>query len=105
MNKISTTTTIGMAQINVTRGDIAANLETHYAVIDEAYKYGVDVLIFPELSLTGYEPDLAQSLAIDVDSNILAELKLKAIRYNMTIMVGAPKLTNSSKPEVALFIC
>lgn len=93
-----------MAQLSVKRGDILANLKKHYDLIDEAYKYGVDVLIFPELSLTGYEPDLAQSLAIDVDTNILDELKVKAIRYNMTIMVGAPKLTSDSKPQIALFI-
>lgn len=104
MNKISATTNIGMAQINVKRGDIDANLKTHYAVIDEAHKHSVDVLIFPELSLTGYEPDLAQSLAIEVNSNILDDLKAKAIRYNMTIMVGAPKLTNTDQPLVALFI-
>lgn len=46
--------TLALAQINTRLGDVQANLEKHLAVISEARAAGVDLLLFPELSLTGY---------------------------------------------------
>ncbi len=46
--------TLALAQINTRLGDVSANLEKHLAVADEACGQGADLLIFPELSLTGY---------------------------------------------------
>jgi NAD+ synthase (glutamine-hydrolysing) len=46
--------TLALAQINTKLGDVAANLETHREYIDKARDAGVNLLIFPELSLTGY---------------------------------------------------
>lgn len=52
--------TLGMAQIKTVLGDVKANLEKHLAYIDDAKKQGVDLLCFPELSLSGYSlQDLA----------------------------------------------
>lgn len=45
---------IALAQINTYLGDVDANLEKHLAVIKQAHAAGVDLLVFPELSLTGY---------------------------------------------------
>ncbi len=53
---------IALAQINTRLGDVAANLEKHLAIAREAR--GADLLIFPELSLTGYVlQDLTSSVA------------------------------------------
>lgn len=46
--------TLALAQINTRLGDVEANLEKHLALVREARKLGADLLIFPELSLTGY---------------------------------------------------
>lgn len=46
--------TLALAQINTRLGDVGANLEKHLALIDEARARGADLLLFPELSLTGY---------------------------------------------------
>ena len=46
--------TLGLAQINTHLGDVNANLEKHLRLIREAGEQGVDLLVFPELSLTGY---------------------------------------------------
>lgn len=54
---------IGMAQITPILGDVAANLAIHLQSIEEAAESGVELLIFPELSLTGYQ---LQDLAFDV---------------------------------------
>jgi predicted amidohydrolase len=45
---------IALAQINTHLGDVPANLEKHIALIKEADAAGSDLLVFPELSLTGY---------------------------------------------------
>lgn len=46
--------TIGLAQINTQLGDVNANLEKHLALVKEARSVGADLILFPELSLTGY---------------------------------------------------
>ncbi|SIO41648.1 Predicted amidohydrolase [Rhodovulum sp. ES.010] len=46
--------TLGAAQFASATGDIAANLDRHRAAIAEARGRGVDVLVFPELSLVGH---------------------------------------------------
>jgi len=56
---------IALAQINTCLGNVPANLEKHMAFIREARQSGADLLVFPELSLTGYVlQDLAASVAM-----------------------------------------
>jgi predicted amidohydrolase len=56
--------TVALAQINTHLGDVDANLEHHMALIDEARHKGADLVLFPELSLTGYVlQDLAPTVA------------------------------------------
>jgi predicted amidohydrolase len=52
---------VAAAQIECRPGDVSANIGLHLAAIDEARGLGVDVLVFPELSLTDYmtAPDAA----------------------------------------------
>lgn len=45
---------LALAQINTKLGDVRFNLEKHLSLIDQSIKDGVDLLVFPELSLTGY---------------------------------------------------
>jgi predicted amidohydrolase len=49
-----TTLTLGLAQLNTKLGDVPCNLEKHLAYIDQAAAQGAQLLLFPELSLTGY---------------------------------------------------
>jgi predicted amidohydrolase len=46
--------TVGIAQINVKLGDLEANLAKHLEYVERAKEAGASLLIFPELSLTGY---------------------------------------------------
>ena len=56
--------TLALAQINTRLGDVEANLDKHLTLIDEARGRGADLVLFPELSLTGYGlQDLASSVA------------------------------------------
>ncbi|MGD8455878.1 MAG: nitrilase-related carbon-nitrogen hydrolase [Anaerolineales bacterium] len=45
---------IALAQIDTTLGNIHANLEKHLDFIHRAKAEGADLVVFPELSLTGY---------------------------------------------------
>ncbi len=59
-----TTLRLGLAQIKTKLGDVCANLEHHLEYVDQAVEQGVQLLVFPELSLTGYAvQDLAPTLA------------------------------------------
>lgn len=61
--------TLALAQINTRLGDVKANLEKHLAMIGEARAVGADLLVFPELSLTGYVlQDLTPTVANRPDS-------------------------------------
>jgi predicted amidohydrolase len=46
--------TVGLAQIDCRLGDVAENVERHLRWIERAREREVDLLVFPELSLTGY---------------------------------------------------
>ena len=58
-----------MAQFSPGLGDVPRNLEKMIAFAREAEKDGVDLLVYPELSLTGYMlKDLVSDCAIDLAS-------------------------------------
>jgi predicted amidohydrolase len=46
--------TVAAASIPVRQADVAANLETHVVAIREASAAGCDLVVFPELSVTGH---------------------------------------------------
>ena len=60
MAKIS----IAAAQTIPVKGNIAENIKRHEKLIKYAAEKEVDILLFPELSLTGYEMELASDLSM-----------------------------------------
>jgi len=46
--------TLALAQTNTVLGNVQCNLEKHLELVDQAHNNGAELLIFPELSLTGY---------------------------------------------------
>jgi len=81
---------IALAQIQPVKGDIAANIELHKKNIELAIAQGVALIVFPELSLTGYEPELANDLAIDEDDNRLDTFQQISDTNKIAIAIGAP---------------
>jgi NAD+ synthase (glutamine-hydrolysing) len=78
---------IALAQINTHLGDVQANLEKHLSIVQEAH--GADLLIFPELSLTGYVlQDLVASVAHHPDSEDPVFKPLLEASQNLDIIVG-----------------
>ena len=67
--------TVGLAQLDVALGDRERNLERHRQWVKQAAGAGVELLVFPELSLTGYFlKDLVSESAIRLDDPMLREL-------------------------------
>jgi predicted amidohydrolase len=57
--------TLGLAQIKTVLGDVQLNLAKHLDYIERARKQGVNLICFPELSLTGYSlQDLTDEVAM-----------------------------------------
>ena len=66
---------IALAQIAPRLGALAENLAHHHALLETARGQGADLVVFPELGLTGYQlQDLASEVAMRLDDPRLAEL-------------------------------
>ena len=97
---------IGLAQLPVVKGDIAHNLAQHVQMIEQSAASGADVLVFPELSLTGYELELAQTLALPRASKVFAALSHAAVRHNLVIIAGGfLQSPRGIKPTIGAVVC
>ena len=85
-----TALTLAAAQSMCIAGDVPANIQRHLSLMRAAAERGVQVLVFPELSLTGYEPSLAAGLAIVPEDGVLAPLREMARELRLTTVVGMP---------------
>jgi predicted amidohydrolase len=78
---------IGLGQLAPGLGLLDENIDAHSRVIDEARGSGVDLLVFPELGLTGYLlQDLNAEVAMRADDPRL--LALAAQSAGMSVVIG-----------------
>lgn len=85
---MATHLTVGLAQIDCRLGVVEANLERHLQKIAQAREHKVDLLLFPELSLTGYRLlHLTSRVAIRIDHSPVVE-RLRKAAEGMSIIVG-----------------
>jgi predicted amidohydrolase len=75
-------------------GAFSANLKKHLALVRSAASHGADVVFFPELSLTGYEPRLAKELANQHLEAALQDFQRYSDEFEITIGVGLPLLAS-----------
>lgn len=85
-----TSWTIAAAQSGSRPGDIAWNIQHHLEFIQQAALLHVDLLMFPELSLTGYELPLMAALALSLDDERLQPFSRAAQQHQMGISIGMP---------------
>jgi predicted amidohydrolase len=82
---------LGLAQINTHLGDVPANLVKHLEYIERAAAEGVQLLVFPELSLTGYGLlDLVPSVVRRPEPGdpVFGPLLEASQRHNLDLAVG-----------------
>jgi predicted amidohydrolase len=94
---------IAAAQIASIRGDAPANIARHLALAELAAAQGAGMVIFPELSLTGYQPIIADEVAMLEDDPRLHPLQALADSRRITLCVGAP-LVAGDKPTISLLV-
>ncbi|MEB0046670.1 MULTISPECIES: carbon-nitrogen hydrolase family protein [unclassified Pseudomonas] len=93
-----TTLCIAAAQSISIAGNLEANIAWHQRFIQVAAEQGVQLLVFPELSLTGYERGCAAELAIAPDAEVLQPLRDFAREAGVTAVVGMPIRPSEHSP-------
>jgi len=81
---------LGVAQIKPKRGDIESNIELHKEMIFLALTKGVSAIFFSELSITGYEPELAEGLKVNQQEKKFEIFQKISNEKEITIGIGAP---------------
>jgi NAD+ synthase (glutamine-hydrolysing) len=77
---------IALAQLAPRLGDLEANLETHRRILTDARAQHADLVIFPELGLTGYLlQDLNAEVAMGLDDPRLAALVAETVGLSAVI--------------------
>lgn len=88
-----------IAVVNMTPGSKKANLLKMESLIQDAYLNQVEMLLFPEMCLTGYDmyisPDVSQDKKIEMaetlDGPSVKRIEKLAEKYNMYIIFGMPE--------------
>ena len=92
--------TIAAAQSTSVPLDVPANVHEHLRFAEAAADHSVQWLVFPELSLTGYELAAMPGLVLHAGHALLAPLREAASRTGMAITVGAPVDSGSALPSI-----
>ena len=76
-------------QFSPALGNISKNVEYHVEKINEAVEDKKDLIIFPELSLSGYQlKDIVYDIALPPDDELFN--RFKVLSRNIDIVIGAP---------------
>ncbi len=78
------------AQVAARPGRLAESVEAHLRLAEQAADEGAALVVFPELSLTGYRDTLTAGDAIEPGDPALEPLADLARRRGITIVAGAP---------------
>ena len=82
---------ICLTQLQSLKNNWAHNLTQHLQLIRQAVAHQVDLVVFPELSLTNYEPTTARHWALPLDHyERLAPLQQLASQQHVVLGVGTP---------------
>jgi NAD+ synthase (glutamine-hydrolysing) len=81
--------TVALAQTYPKLGDVPANLEAHLQQVAQAADQGADLVIFPEMSLTGYQVmDMVPELAIRAEADDAIFRQMLQASHRADVMFG-----------------
>ncbi|MBR0330049.1 MAG: NAD(+) synthase, partial [Alistipes sp.] len=97
---------VAAAVPHVAVADCATNLKHILALAEKAVQRGVEIIAFPELSLTAYTCGdlLLQPALLDATEEALAQLVKRSRKLPLVMLVGAPLRHNSAIYNCALVI-
>lgn len=100
--------TIAIAQIESSFGNIEGNVEKIVGYIETAGKEGAKLIIFPELSVTGYPPDFESfdmwKIAEPIPGPTTNLLKKKAEELGIEIIVGLLEVDDGAIFDTAVLV-
>jgi len=76
-------------------GNIGNNLTDHYRFINMAADFGSELIVFPEMSVTGYLREDAYKFAFTENDKRLEEFKRLSAEKKIIIIAGAPLKINT----------
>ncbi len=86
---------ICLAQLNPTLGDLEYNTEKALAVVFKAKKRNVDLVVFPEMFISGYQlQDLVLKEQFLSDVKLCLKEMCDKVSEGPTILIGAPEIEN-----------
>ena len=92
INKSNSRINVCLAQTDPKMGDLEKNIENHINIISSAKNKGAEIVIFPELSLTGYFlKDSVYDLGVDINSDeaaVFQPLYKISEELNITVIAG-----------------
>lgn len=86
---------ICLAQTKSIKGKLTVNLDHHLEIIENARGLNLDLIIFPELSLTGYEPTMVHKTALKMEDPIMNPFQKIANSNAINIAIGVPLKSES----------
>lgn len=87
--------TLAVAQSIAQPGNLAQSIQDHLRLAQRAAEQGAQLVIFPELSLTGYDRGLTPDDALTPADPRLQPLQALADKHDMLIIAGAPILSSA----------
>jgi len=94
---------ICIAQTQAVKGKVSVNIENHFQLIKKALTLDADLVVFPELSVTGYEPSLAKKLATTIENIIFNKFQLMSDTHDISIVIGMP-MNTAQGVHISMFI-
>ena len=81
---------IALVQLQCRAGQVLHNRSRHLDILQKAASLKADFMLFPELSLTGYEPTLVNQLAMLPDDPLLEPFSVLSRQHNLSFGIGCP---------------
>jgi predicted amidohydrolase len=85
---------LSVAQLQTVKGDVWVNTAKHELLIQQAVTAQADAIFFPELSITGYEPELAKELATTQADERFNRFEQLSKMHHITIGIGMPTVSD-----------
>lgn len=92
---------IALVQVRCEKGDVRGNLQRTGEEIDSAVDRGIDLIAFPEMSITGYiNPARWPDAVLDLGSEFVAEFVEMTSGTPITAVAGIVEYNPSGKPFI-----
>jgi predicted amidohydrolase len=97
---------LGLIQMRCEKGDLSANLDATARYLDEGRERGVDILAFPEASLTGYvDPTRYPAAVLTLDDPAIARfLALTRRAPRTTVLAGIIETNPAGLPFITQLV-